>query len=684
MSASSAPTPGDTTRDDASGEPGGYGFLCQSAEVFVQERGGAVSEDVLITHVFGTGGSAALWRPLLRQALTSSERLLLRSDGFWAVPTAAVDGTFADFPDFVAVDVETTGLRALQHRVIEVALIRFRGGVVVDRYESFCNPDRAIPRFISSLTGITDTHVEDAPRFPDIAATVIEFIGQDLVVGHNVGFDASFLSAELKRCGREPLINERLDTLNLATRLISGLRKPSLDNVATQLGLPPRKVHRAGIDAELTGNVLIALLRQAHQMGRGTIDDLRTMAAGAQRQPRERVGRGRAIMDRSMLANIPKAPGVYLMRDEFDTVIYVGKAKNLRDRVSSYYSQPLGYTRKMDGLLESMTKIDVEVVGSELQALILESQLIKRYQPRYNVAMRSFEQYPYIRINVSNPWPRITLTKRRKDDGARYFGPFRNTNAARRTVDVIGQVVPLRTCSRSFKNARSYGSPCLQLDLGRCVGPCVGRADRDEYAGMVRDVLGFLDGDDDALLNRIWTGLEEASARMDFERASKLRNDLRQVNAIVNAQRQLRDAEDHRYFLLVQPSADAGCREVFLITGGKIWAQLRVDRTDSVGLAKRLSTSWERMQRTRLPLVNHNTVDETNILMRWLARNDGHPAVLPIDDELSAIDWETLASVALGLTDDTVSLEYAAMREEGDLVDGGSDNDEVESPFPEA
>ena len=671
MPASESSPAVDTTQQSSGGEPGGYAFLCQRAEVFIQEHGGAAPEDVLISHVFGSGGSPALWRPLLRQALDASEILELRSDGYWAVPGAVQPGSTIDFPDFVAVDVETTGLRPLKQRVIEVALIRFRGGLAVDRYESLCNPERKIPKYIVGLTGITDTHVEDAPKFSDIATDVIEFIGNDLIVGHNVGFDVSFLNGELKRAELQPLINERLDTLPLATKLIPRLRKPSLDNVATNLGLPPRKVHRAGVDAELTGNVLVTLVRQAQAMGRGTIDDLRALTAGSQPRPRDRVGRASAVLDRSLLANVPKAPGVYLMRDQFGIVIYVGKAKNLRDRVSSYYSQPLGYTRKMDGLLESMARIDVEVVGSELQALLLESQLIKRYQPRYNTALRSYEQYPYIRVDISNPWPRITLTKARKNDGARYFGPFRSSNAARKTVDVIGQVVPLRTCSRSFKNARSYGSPCLQLDLGRCAGPCVGRADRDVYAGMVRDVVRFLDGDEEALRERIWQGLEDASARMDFERASKLRNDLRQVTAVVNAQRQLRDAAVHSNLLLVQPSVDRTCREIMFVVGGRLWAQIRADRSDPATLASRLVAAHGRIPEKGLPPISHDVIDETNILLRWLSRNDGHPAILPLHLPESVPDWSNLVDIALSLSDDDVTREMVLV--EADAAEGDPD-----------
>lgn len=664
LPAESSSAPDSETRESPGGEAGGYAFLCQRAQAFLLDHGGAVHEDRLISHVFGNSGTPALWRPLLRRVLGESEDLVLRPDGFWSLPSATLPSGELLVQEFVAVDVETTGLRPLHQRVIEVALIRYRDGLAVERFETFCNPDRRIPKYIVGLTGITDAHVAEAPRFAEVAEQVTQFIGNSLLAGHNVGFDISFLNGELKRIGRPALINDRLDTLRLATRLLAKLRKPSLDSVATAVGLQPRKIHRAGADAELTGEVLIRLLMEAANQGHSTLADLKAATATSPSRPRDHVGRGRAVLDKSLLAEIPKAPGVYLMKDAFSNIIYVGKAKNLRDRVSSYYSQPLGYTRKMDGLLEAMVKIDVEVVGSELEALILESQLIKRYQPRYNTALRSFEQYPYIRVDISNPWPRVTLTKARKDDGARYFGPFRSTSAARKTVEAIGQVVPLRTCSRSFKNARSYGSPCLQLDLGRCAGPCVGRANRDEYMGMVRDVVRFLDGQDEALLDRIWNGLEEASERLDFERARRLRDDLRQVNAVVSAQRQLREAAERSHLLLVLPSAEARCREVLLVVGGRIWAQRRSTKDDVDTLSQSLAASWGRLPNGDLPPVDQNAIDETNILLRWLARNDGHPAVLPLPPPPKNPDWDDHARAVWRLSDAELVVEFRALEED--------------------
>ncbi len=655
--------------EDASVQP--YVHLVERATTFLADCGGRAHEDALVSHVFGTAGSPMLWRPLLNTMFQRETDIVLRAGGFWCLRSAHAESTTLLVADFVALDVETTGLHAYRQRIIEIALIRYRDGAATARFESFVNPGRSIPAYISKLTGIRDLDVAEAPPFTEIAPDVLDFIGQDRLVGHNVGFDISFVNAELKRAGCGALINERLDTLGLATRLLPNLKKPNLDRVALELGvaLSARKLHRAANDAELSGESMLCLAKLAQQQGVQTISDLYAISSRSGHRPHERVGRGRSVLDRSLLATIPKTPGVYLMHDAFDQIVYVGKAKNLRDRVASYYSQPLGYTRKMDGLLESLSRIEVEVVGSELEALLLESQLIKRYQPRYNTALRSFEHYPYIRVDISNAWPRMTLVKTRKEDGAAYFGPFRNKTGARKTVDLINRIVPLRTCSRSFKDSRSYGSPCLELDLRRCLGPCVGRADRDQYMAMVRDVVSFLDGRDKVIYERLWRSLEDATDRLDFEKAARLRRDLLDVNATVGAQRQLRQAMENHTLILVLPSAMRDARELLVVVEGRLWAQIRATpemlRSE---LVARLSRLWSRLLATKRRPVEHSNLDETNILNRWLYQHVEHPAIVPLKAPPETPNWEGVIDQVLGLSpqDLVVSAKPAPLVDEDD------------------
>lgn len=630
-----------------------FGDLAKRAEAFVAQQGGRASEDLLISHVFGSAGSAALWRPLLRSVLSSHEGLTMRTDGAWLLAGNEDARELGPLQEFVVLDVETTGLQPSRQRIIEIAIVSFANGEVIGEWSSFCQPERKVPAYITKLTGIDDDRLRDAPPFAQVADHALELLAGAVVFGHNVEFDLGFLNAELKRIGREPVVNERLDTLAMASRLIPSLRRPNLQAVAEKLAIPghSRSRHRAGADARTTGLVALSLLQQAQDAGYRTIDDLMSLARPVTRRPKEKMPRASTVVDRSMLATIPRAPGVYIMRDANEQVVYVGKAKNLRDRVGSYFSQPLGYTRKMDGLIESLARIQVEVVGSELEALLLESQLIRRYQPRYNTALRSHEQYPFIRVDVANPWPRVSLAKARKDDGARYFGPFRSANTARKTVDLINKVVPLRTCTRSFRDARSYGSPCIQLDIGRCLGPCVGRADRDAYMALVYRVVDYVDGRDEALHEVLWQGLEEAASVLDFERAGRLRRDLHASLSLVAAQRRMRESAEANWGLLVTPAAEEGGREIFLLIQGRVWAQLHVDvNENATTLASRLQRCWHRYQAAGLRAPDHDSVDDFHILSSWLARHDGFPALLPFGSDIDAPDWELLAQRAVDLT----------------------------------
>jgi DNA polymerase III epsilon subunit family exonuclease len=682
-----------------------YGTLCERALDFVLSKGGIVHEDMLIAYVFGNNGMADLWRPLLRSTLGGDERLVFHANGEWSIPSlAATNRANAELlEEFVALDVETTGLKPSRQRIIEIAAIRYRHGQVERSYETLLHPGRGIPEFITQLTTITNEHVREAPIFADVAKELVEFIGDSLIVGHNVSFDINFVNAELARVEMPPLINERLDTMGLAVRLLRSLRKPSLDRVASAVGLSPRRVHRAGGDARLTAEVALRLVDEGARQGVTSIDQLKSAATVVTPRPRDDVGRARSVLDRSLAHAMPKKPGVYLMKNERGEIIYVGKSKNLRDRVSSYYSQPIGYTRKMDGLIEAVVTIDHEVVGSELEALLLESQLIRWYQPRYNTALKRSEHYPYIKVDTTNPWPRIQVARRWKNDGARYFGPYRNATSARKMVDVINSVLPLRTCTRSFKNARSYGKPCIALDLGTCLGPCTGQADRDEYFRIVHDVLAFLEGKDNALHQRLLGELEAAARRLDFEKAARLRKDLRSVTTIIDEQTRLRDAERLHNLLLVLPSADPDCREVLVVLKGRRWAQLKATRVrdwetmipaedgnDSViafhpvggegdaaleDLATRLERSLERSRQSGRVELDHHAVDEANILSRWLFRNAGHPALVAIpmtDDGVPDANTGVLARRVLMLTDEalgTLDIRRAAVDEahEADL-----------------
>lgn len=603
-------------------------FLSQRARDFVLASGGKATEDRLIEHIFGSTRTPELWRSLFYAVMQETPELRVRGDREWVLAESEPQIDLA-FPDFVALDVETTGLRPASNRVIEIGLIRYSRGEPVERFSTLFDPGRKLPAYIARLTGIRDADLCGADTFASRADEIVEFLGNALIVGHNVMFDIGFVNAELKRAGRMPLVNDRIDTMALGMRYLPELKRASLDKIASALHLGPRTIHRAEGDAELSARAALVLFRMAAERGEGSVEQLKSSSRLPESQPHDGIGRGRAVLDSSLLKAIPSKPGVYLMLDANRRVIYVGKAKDLHDRVSSYYSQPLGYTRKMDGLLESIRSIETRVTGSELDALMLEAQLIKRYQPRYNTVMRSHEQYPFIKVDLASPWPRILLAPATKDDGCKYFGPYRNRGTAKQVVELLNIHFQLRTCTRSFKTARSYGSPCLKLALGQCLGPCTGKTSRDLYMERIRAALRFLEGNDAPLLQRIWAQLEEAAANGDFEHARRLRRDIQLLQSISGAHRIIQEMERRPTLLLALPAAERDRIDCCLVSGGQMWSRTAAGRWESgEAIRRRIMRSFDRMRNSGAHPVDPASIDEAMILDRWLNRNWGHPAIL--------------------------------------------------------
>ncbi len=654
-----------TTHQDTA-SPGSYNELTERAVAYVLDRPQGVPEDMLVHHVFGADTSPALWRGLLGSLLEDETRLQLGPDRLWRPTTSEAGQAFPI--EYVVLDVETTGLKPRYNRITEIAII-----VVSERGErmvwsSLVNPEREVPRQISRLTGIDNQMVASAPRFASIAPTILELIGDRLVVGHNVDFDIGFLNTELVRTGLQRIVNQTLDTLSLADALAPSLRRLSLGEVARHLGVEHSRAHRAVSDAEATAGVLDALRQLASNNGDGSLDLLLRLAASRRnrRSGHRKVSRGRSVLDSSHLENIPNLPGVYLMKDVNDRVIYVGKAKDLRKRVSSYYSQPLGYTRKMDGLLESICDIEIELTGSELEALVLESQLIRRYRPRFNSQQRNVEQYAYIRVDTENPWPTVTLARDRRNDDARYFGPFKSTRQARDAVRLINDVLPLRTCRRAFRDARSYGTPCIELSMRRCLGPCVGVADPDEYKGFVSDVLAYLDGDDQRLLPTLHGRLEKAAATQDFERAGKLRDQIQRLGRIALEQANLDVLAKAGQILLVLPGKSRAERQIWYLCRGIRWAAFEVVSGEkAVDLADRLDRARHRAAEFG-DWVNmtHHTVDEASITSRWVRNYSTSDAIIRWSSETPAREIAELALIVTPLDPD----QYV-----GDVIEGEND-----------
>src|SRR5215467_7419142 len=223
------------------------------------------------------------------------------------------------------------------------------------------------------------------------------------------------------------------------------------------------------------------------------------------------------------LKELPTRPGCYLHKDANGTVIYVGKAVNLRNRVRSYFQKGANHTPKVRRLVSHIADLEYIVTDTELEALVLECSLIKKYQPHYNVRLRDDKQYPYLCLTTSEPFPRLILVRRVRQDNNRYFGPYPGSRAVYATMELVNRVFPLISCGKSF-DGRPVQKPCLYYHLGQCLAPCAGLADKGEYAAAVKDVIDFLEGREERIVKKLRQQMEEAAEELEFERAARLRD----------------------------------------------------------------------------------------------------------------------------------------------------------------
>src|SRR2546429_1400901 len=228
---------------------------------------------------------------------------------------------------------------------------------------------------------------------------------------------------------------------------------------------------------------------------------------------------------RSKLSDLPHKPGVYLMKDRLGTVIYAGKARDLRKRVSQYFhpSRRLGWDLKFNALVEAIHDFDVHVVRNEPESLLLEGKLIKEFHPRYNVSFRDDKRFLLLKLNVNDPIPRFTLTRLKQDDGARYFGPFANSGSLRRTLNLVRHKFNLRGC-RALTPAETDYKHCLYAHLKVCTAPCIGNVTREQYLSQVLAACDFLDGQSREMKDQLEAEMKKAAGSQDFEKAAQLRD----------------------------------------------------------------------------------------------------------------------------------------------------------------
>ncbi|MCB1015478.1 MAG: DEDD exonuclease domain-containing protein [Acidimicrobiales bacterium] len=421
---------------------------------------------------------------------------------------------------FCVIDLETTGGLAEDVGITEIGAVKLRGGECLGTFQTLVNPGQAIPPTITVLTGITQAMVLPAPRIEAVLPALLEFVGDAVVVGHNVAYDLRFLRAATDRGGRPPLRNAVVDTCRLARRLLSDeVPNHKLGTLADRLRLPHQPSHRALDDALATGDLLHVLLERAGRLGVSGLDDLLALPKLAGHPQVAKL----ALTDR-----LPRAPGVYLFRDRRGEVLYVGKATNLRSRVRSYFS---GDTRrKVAQLLRETARVDHEVCAGPLEAEVREVRLLHELLPRFNRQGTRWRSYTYVKLTANERFPRLSVVRTTPDDGGLYLGPLSSTRFARLVVEAIESVVPLRRCTARLGSGRrldqrpARDAPCTAAQLGVSTCPCSGAISEDDYGAIVQHLVRALTHDPSRLLDPLADKMAQLARDERYEEAADVRD----------------------------------------------------------------------------------------------------------------------------------------------------------------
>ena len=233
------------------------------------------------------------------------------------------------------------------------------------------------------------------------------------------------------------------------------------------------------------------------------------------------------------LKKLPASPGVYLMHDKHDEIIYVGKAISLKNRVRQYFQSSRNKGAKIERMVTHITRFEYIITDSELEALVLECNLIKEHRPKYNTMLKDDKSYPFIKVTVHEPYPRVLFARRMKKDKARYFGPYTSAGAVKDTIELLNKLYKLRTCNRSLPKDIGEGRPCLNYHIGQCSAPCQNLVSREEYREQVEKALNFLNGNYQPILKELQGKMQDAAEKMEFEEAAKLRDQIKELETML-------------------------------------------------------------------------------------------------------------------------------------------------------
>ncbi len=536
---------------------------------------------------------------------------------------------------FVVIDVETTGGKAGDHRMTEIAMCVVEDDEIMVRYESLINPHQPIPDFIQMMTGITNEMVAGAPDEDVVLPPIVSELSSDekvvVFVGHNVGFDWSFVSKAIERMG-EPIPDVlRLCTCRLSRRLSVGLPKHNLGAVADFYGCSIAARHRAMGDTEATAKVLLKLIERARgEHDALTLGDLIAL----QHAPKSTTSSKSTSKVKQLLAprlnELPDEPGVYYFLNTKKTVLYVGKAKSLRNRVNTYFHDGPLHGTSVRKMVRYIRHVEWETTGTELGAMLLESREIKTKHPLHNRAGLEYHPPAFLKI-TDEAFPRVELVQSIDDDGAEYFGPFRNRRMAERISEMVIREHNLRTCSGElFPDADVR--PCFDYHIKKCFGPCALHQTIDDYRDSVERARRFLMNVESGAIAKLASQMEDAASTLDYERAAMLRDGIREIERVtLHGSDKPLAVTDTNVVIIVPTSDRYSTVEVYALRAGRL-AYQRVIGTgaDRRPLVEALRTVF--LSDAPKGAFNDRELDELRIITSWLYQRRERASTIVVRD----------------------------------------------------
>lgn len=336
------------------------------------------------------------------------------------------------------------------------------------------------------------------------------------------------------------------------------------------------------------------------------------------------------------LKKLPQKPGVYLMKDEKDHIIYVGKAIVLKNRVRQYFQNSANHTAKIRNMVAQINSFEYIVTDSELEALILECNLIKKYRPKYNTMLKDDKMYPYIKVTVQESFPRVIFTRSMIKDKAKYFGPYSSALAAKDTIELIRKVWKIRSCNRRLPEDIGKERPCLYYHIGQCHAPCQGYVSSEYYKANIEEVIGFLSGKYEPIISMLEEKMLEASETLDFEKAAECRDQLASVKAIAQKQKIINAAMEDQDVVAFAKSEKEALVQVFFIRNGKMIGREHFHMNGIEDLSgSEIITTFVKQFYSGTPfipreLILQEELDEENIISEWLSNKRGQKVYIKV------------------------------------------------------